>query len=205
MARLVVAREQLVQVVDLVHVLPASAEGGLHDAGQAHVVGVHLEVRRPEVAQALRGHVVDVLAVGEDHRPRLRDAELLRRRVAEELFVGGAPERVVDAIGALQGGHLQVDGVVRHLVAHAVQDHAVGDRLVQLRAAELDVLGGDALAHGVHLGDESVGERVLAAAQHADAHALSPRWKLLGPGWRRRAAHSSMYCGVVWPILGIHR
>ncbi len=133
------------------------------------------EVRRPHVAQALRGDVVHVLAVGEDDRLRLRDAELLRRAVAEELVVRRAPERVVDAVGALQGRHLQVHRVVRDLVAHAVEDHAVGHGLVELGPSELDELGLHAPAHRVDLGHEGLGEGVLAAAQDADSHG-APRW-----------------------------
>src|SRR5207237_4920369 len=66
-----------------------------------------------------------------------------------------------------------------HLVAHAVEDHAVGHGLVELGAAELDELGLHAPAHGVHLGDEGLGEGVLAAAQDADAHG-APRWGRAG-------------------------
>ena len=67
-------------------------------------------------------------------------------------------EDVVDAVGALQRGHLQVDGVVGHLVADAIDHHAVRDGFIELRPAELDLLGEDAAAHGVHLSDEGVGE-----------------------------------------------
>ena len=55
-------------------------------------------------------------------------------------------------------------------MAHAVEDHAVGHGLVELGAAELHELRDDALAHRVDLRDERVGERVLPAAQDADAH-----------------------------------
>ena len=170
--RLVVVVEQLVEGVDLVDVLPAPAEGGLHDARAAHVVEVHREVGGPQVAQALRRHVVHVGAVGEDDRLRLHDAELLRGRVAEELVVGGAPEDVVDAVGALQGRHLEVHGVVRHLVAHPVEDDAVRHGLVELGAAELHELRGHSLARRVDLRHERVGEGVLPAPQDADAHAV---------------------------------
>ena len=71
--------------------------------------------------------------------------ELLRDGVAEELVVGAAPEGVVDAVGALQRRHLQVDRVVGHLVAHPVEHHPVGHGLVELGAAELHVLRGHAL------------------------------------------------------------
>jgi hypothetical protein len=169
--RLVVVVHQLVEGVNLVHVLPATAEGRLHDAGAAHVVEVHREVGRPEVPQALRGDVVHVGAVGEDDRLRLRDPQLLRGGVAEELVVGGAPEDVVDAVGALQSGHLEVDGVVGHLVAHPVEDHPVGDGLVELGAPEVHELRGHPLADGVDLRDERVGEGVLPPAQDTDAHA----------------------------------
>ena len=156
--------------MDLVDVLPAAAEGRLHDAGQPDELRVVLEVRRPHVAQALRGDVVHVLAVGEDDGLRLRDTQLLRRAVAEELVVRRAPERVVDAVGALQGRHLQVHRVVRHLVAHAVEDQAVGHGLVELGPPELDELGLHPFAHRVDLGHEG-----LAATQDADSHG-APRW-----------------------------
>jgi hypothetical protein len=48
-----------------------------------------------------------------------------RERVAEELVVGAPPERIVDHVRAAEGGCLQVEAVVRHLLADAVDEHAV--------------------------------------------------------------------------------
>ncbi len=169
-ARLVVVLQQLVERAAHVHFLPAAAVRVLQDAGQPGVLHDRPPVERiDQVAQALVVHDAGhVLLVRQYDRLRVRDAEPVRERSAEELVIGRPHERVVHHGDALQHGVLQEGPVVRYLVRDAVDQHRVLARLAHARAAQLDVLRDHALVPPIDLFDEGRREGPLPA--HDQAH-----------------------------------
>ena len=101
--RLVVGADQLVDRVDLVHVLPAAAPGVLEDSGQPDIGDDGVPVQRiVQVAQTLADDALDIRLVGQDQRSGRRDSQAGNQAGAEELVVRAPPERVVDGVRALE-------------------------------------------------------------------------------------------------------
>src|SRR2546425_88431 len=165
----VVGREQLFLVVDLIDVLPATPEERLQDGGTPDIVQQRVPVNRVfQIAQGL-GSDVHVLRVGllwQQHRLRDGHAELLRQRSVEEFIVGRPPKRIVDDVGALQHGVLQIAAIVGHLMRDAVDNDAVARWFADGRPAETHEFSGDAFrsAEIVDPADERRRKTVLPSA-----------------------------------------
>ena len=168
--RLVVGREQLAHVVDLRDVLPAAAVCRLQERGELDVVGDRLPIEREdEVAQGLllvdRG---DVVLLGEEQRARHRHPELAGQRVAEELGVGGPPQRIGDDVRPGELRRLQEEPIEGDLVRQPVDDDVVEAVEALGHAAELDQLRVE-LRVLVHLVDECRREVVFHPDDEADS------------------------------------
>src|SRR6267143_2167745 len=75
------------------------------------------------------------------HRLGNRDSQLCRHRVVEILVVGGPPERIIDDVGSLKDGVLQVAAVILDFMRNAIDDDAVSCGLAHPRAAQLYKFG----------------------------------------------------------------
>src|SRR5207302_2058562 len=97
------------------------------------------------------------------------DTEFCGYGIVEKFVVGGPPEGIVDDVGALQDGVLEIAAIVFDFVGNAIDDHGVFGGFVHARAAELDEFGGDAvrLAELIDTNDERGRETVFAAAEKA--------------------------------------
>src|SRR3989441_9750864 len=171
----VVGLEQLFLVVDLIDVLPATPEERLQDGGTPDIVQQRVPLNRVfQIAQGL-GSDVHVLRVGllwQQHRLRDGHAELLRQRSVEEFIVGRPPKRIVDDVGALQHGVLQIAAIVGHLMRDAVDNDPVARWFADGRPAETHEFSGDAFrsAEIVDPVDERRGETKLPPAQQSNFH-----------------------------------
>ena len=119
-AGLVVRGEELLGVVDLVHVLPPAAVCRLHEDRELQEVEDLVPVHPAHVAERLRLGVRRVVLVRQQHRARHGHVDGLGHEVVEELVVGRPPDRVVDDLHARGGGALEVGAVEQHLVRDAV-------------------------------------------------------------------------------------
>ena len=168
----VVRVEELLAAVDLVDVLPAAAVGRLHEDGEAEVAEDLVPVDESHVPERLLGRVRRVLLVREEDRPGHGDTDGPGHDVVEELVVGRPPERVVDDLDAPRGRALEERPVERHLVADAVEDHVVRERLLLGDVPDLDgfPFHGEAATPGqlVDLVAEGPRKRVLHAEQDPD-------------------------------------
>src|SRR5262249_44576573 len=97
-------------------------------------------------------------------RARYGHADARGERVAEELVVRTPPERIVDAYRAAEGSRFEVETVVLHLVADAIDEHRVRTCETFGGAADLRELGNDARPLVATL-EERLGEGLFPADQ----------------------------------------
>src|SRR5437879_11240011 len=148
---------------------PATPEERLQDGGTPDIVQQRVPLNRVfQIAQGL-GSDVHVLRVGllwQQHRLRDGHAELLRRRSVEEFIVGRPPKRIVDDVGALQHGVLQIAAIVGHLMRDAVDNDSVARWFARGRRADTHTFSADAFrsAEIVDPADERRGKTVLPSA-----------------------------------------
>ncbi len=113
--------------------------------------------------------VAGIALLREEHGLGDGDAEFGGDGIVEKFVVGGPPEGIVDDVGALQDGVLEIAAVVCDFVGDAVDDDGVFGGLIHARAAELDEFRGHAVrfAELVHLDDKRRREAVFTAAEKA--------------------------------------
>src|SRR5205085_10535189 len=102
-------------------VLPTAAVERLEKRGQAGVVDDRLPVERKlKIAQAVADDAFDVVLLGQQHRLRNCDAELLAERVVEKLVVSGPPERITYDVRAFEHHPLQRGAIEGNFVRNAI-------------------------------------------------------------------------------------
>src|SRR5260370_1511090 len=169
----VVRGEEFFLGADLVDVFPTAAGERLEDGRAADVIEETVPIDGiGEVVQGF-GSDVDVAGIAllrEENGFGDSEAELRGDGIVEKFVVSGPPEGIVDDVGALQDGVLEVAAIIFDFVGNAVDDDGVFGGLVHARAAELDEFGGDAVgfAELVHPDDESRREAVFTAAENAN-------------------------------------
>ena len=142
---------------------PAAAGIRFQERGAADVIEQAVPIDGiVQIAQRL-GIDVDIRGIRflrEQHRLGNIQAQFGGDRIIEKFVVGGPPERIVDDVGSLQHGVLQVGPVVVHFVGNAVDDHAVLRELAHFGAGEFYEFGGDAVffAQFVYFFNEGRGE-----------------------------------------------
>src|SRR5258708_29024692 len=65
-----------------------------------------------------------------------RDSQLCSHGVVEILVAGGPPERIIDDVGSLKDGVLQVAAVILHSMRDAVDDDAVSRAIAHSRPTQ---------------------------------------------------------------------
>ena len=166
-ARLVIGADQLVNRIHAIAILPAAAPGVLEDGGQPHILGDGVPVQRiHEVAQALADHPLRVGLHGQHKGLGRGHAQPRRQTSPKELVVRAPPEGVVDHIGPLEHGILEISAVIGDFVADAVNEHGIGARLVHLGAAQLHILRHHTRAAAVHLVQKRRRKAPLAPDDH---------------------------------------
>ncbi len=140
-ARLVVRPEELLAIVNVIHIAPAAAIHRLQESVLAHVGKHTVPIQRIlQVAhRPVRGSFGKLL-VGQDHGGGHGHAQLGGQRVVEKLVVGRPPERIVDDHRSVDRGVLQIGAIEGNVVRNAIHDHRVAGRLVQSHRADLDKL-----------------------------------------------------------------
>src|SRR4029079_10331167 len=108
-ARLVVGVEELFAIVNVVDIAPAAPVNGLHKSVLTDIGKDSVPVERVlEIAHgAVRG-AFRVLLGRKNEGGRDSYADLVGKRVVEELVVRRPPERVVDDEGAIESSVLEV-------------------------------------------------------------------------------------------------
>jgi hypothetical protein len=166
----VVSSEEFFFVADFVDVLPAATGKRLEDGGAADVIEEPIPI--DGIIEIVQGFGSDVDLAGiallrEKDGLGDGDAEFCGDGVIEKFVVGGPPEGIVDDVGALQDGVLEIAAIVFDFVGDAVNDDGIFGGLIHAGAAKLDEFGGDAvgLAELVHSHDEGGREAIFAAAE----------------------------------------
>ena len=109
--------EELINVVDLVHMLPAATVVRLEVCRESHIIEDLLPVQGiGQVPERFAGCVRRMVLAWDQGRARHGNTKLLRDGIVEELIVGTPPEWIVDHTDAVEGSKLQHGSVVRYIL-----------------------------------------------------------------------------------------
>ena len=145
---LVVRGKEFLFVVHFVDVLPAATRKRLQDGGPPDVIEQPVPVHGIfQVVERFGGdiHAARITLLREEHGLGDGHSQLGGHRVVEIFVVGGPPERIVDDVGSLKNGVLQIAAVILDFMRDAVDDDAISCGLAHARAAQLHHFGGHAV------------------------------------------------------------